>query len=126
MKQQTVGTYYIGHEQIQVVLREGMGGEFFSCPERGSVPRMKIGADSCSWPYIVGTVLHEAFEFQMSMRSCRLEPADDLGRDHAQYIFLMKHPQYSDICARVGQFMADALPDISRAWSKWKRNTKRR
>lgn len=55
MKQKIVGTYYAGHQQIQLVIREGDGGEFFLNPERGSLPRIKLGVDK-SWPYAQGSL----------------------------------------------------------------------
>ena len=49
MKQIIVGIYSVGFEDVEIVLREGTGGEFFNCPEKGHCPRIKIGADVSNW-----------------------------------------------------------------------------
>ena len=46
MKQKIVGSYYAGNECVQLVLMEGIGGEFYCIPERGATARIKIGADA--------------------------------------------------------------------------------
>jgi hypothetical protein len=89
MKQRIVGTYYMGSEQAQLVLREGTGGEFFTCPEVGSVPRIKIGADQSRWSDVVSLLLHEVIEFQMLRNFARYSPCGFFGNDHAEYLFVI-------------------------------------
>lgn len=120
MKQVIVGTYDCGLDQIELILREGTGGEFFFKPEDGKVPRVKVGADVDGWNDVVSILLHEVFEMQMTKSHCRFEPAPDYGRDHSSYLFLMNHPIFSDVTARVAGFLALCLPDLSRAWNKWR------
>lgn len=119
LRQKTVGIYCIGSEQVQIVLREGTGGDFYTVPERGGVPRIKIGADYGNWGSVLSALIHEATEFMMVRARCRFDPADDLGRDHSAYVFVMNHPQFSDTCARVADLLANCLPDVSREWKKW-------
>ena len=45
MTQVIVGVYTMGYEDVEIVLREGTGGEFYNCPGKGQIPRIKIGAD---------------------------------------------------------------------------------
>jgi hypothetical protein len=120
MKQIIVGVYPCGLDEIQLVLRDGTGGEFYFSPEKAHIPRIKVGADYGSdWRSVVGVLLHEIFEMQMTRSHCRLEPAPDYGRDHASYMFLMTHPMFSDVCARSGEFMSACLPDLATAWNQW-------
>lgn len=120
MKQTIVGVYSMGLSQVQIVLREGNGGEFYFNPEAGAVPRIKVGAE-LQWAEVVGNLLHEALEMQMTALSCRFNPAPDYARDHSSYLFVMTHPQFSESCARTAEFITAALPDLARAWKKWKR-----
>ena len=126
MKQVVVGVYKIGSDQCQLVLREGTGGDFYSCPEKGSIPRIKVGADERQWDVVVGVLLHEAFEFVANRLQCRYDLTDDLGRDHASYLFVMRHPQFSDCCMKVAEFTSAALRDLAKAWRQWGKPPKKR
>lgn len=121
MKQKIVGSYYMGMTQVQIVLREGTGGEFYLNPERGHIPRIKIGADQPNWGDVIAILLHEATEMLMTCSHCRYAPAPDYANDHAGYLFVMNHCMFSDVTARVGELLALSLPDLSRAWTKWKK-----
>ena len=120
MNQKIVGVYSLGFEDIELVLREGTGGEFYNCPGKGQIPRIKIGADVNQWKEIVSVFLHEAFEFTYNRLGCRYSDSYDMGNDSASYLFIASHIKFSDACARVGEGVATALPDLSIAWKKWK------
>ena len=120
MKQVVVGVYGLGADQVELVLREDTGGEFYVQPEKGKIPRIKVGADHEEWGRIVAVLLHEAFELALHRSQCRFLGSDDMGRDHSEYLFVMRHYQFSDACAKAGYFLSDALPDLSGAWKKWK------
>lgn len=124
MRQKVVGVYECGWEQIEVVLREGTGGEFWFLPKKGSVPRIKVGADQ-EWRYVVSGLVHEVMEFQLSRLRCRYESPDDLGRDHSSYIFVYNHNQHSDCAACLADFLVRCLPDMSGAWKKWRKKSKK-
>ncbi len=127
MKQKIIGIY-IGREQCQLVLREGTGGEFWVTPEKGSLPRIKVGAGEVggTWKSVVDVLLHEALELQLYRLGCRFEPSDDMGRDHATYLFVLNHCQFSDAVARTGLLLAQCLPDLAREWRRWNRPAKKR
>jgi hypothetical protein len=122
MKQKTVGVYELGWEQVELVLREDTGGEFYFIPETGknAIPRIKIGADYGYWKEVVNVVLHEAMEFALSRLGCRYNPSEDISRDHAAYLFSFCHTTYSQACAMVAEFLAACLPDLAREWENWK------
>lgn len=119
MKQIVVGIYSLGYEAIELVIREGNGGEFYNRPGKGQVPRIKIGADVDAWKDVVSVFLHECFEFIFNRLQCRYEKSYDMGADASGYLYVATHPQFSDVCARVGEGVATALPDLSKAWKKW-------
>jgi hypothetical protein len=125
MKQKIVGTYRLGEVSVQIVIREGYGGDFFSRPGDIPYPRIKIGADTDHWHNVVSTLLHEAQEYVIASICCRMTPDDEFGRDSASYVFWLRHEQFSDVCARAGILLADCLPDLRKAWKKWKKNQKK-
>lgn len=122
VKQKIIGVYELGVHQVQLVLREGSGGEFYFKPEAGALPRIKVGAD-VDWKGTVSALLHESFEFSMTVSHCRFNPAPDYGMDHSSYLFVMTHPMFSDIAARTAEFMALSLPDLSRAYNAFRKRS---
>lgn len=121
MKQKIIGIYDLGFEQAQLVLREDIGGEFYCIPEKGSIARIKIGADQQHWDQVMAVLLHETFELLVMRAAGRWSPCSHLSRDHAAYLFSFNHTQFSDICAKQGEFLAAALPDLAREWKAWKK-----
>lgn len=124
MKQKIVGTFSLGLEYCELVLREGDGGEFYLMPEEGHVPRIKVGADYDKWTSVVATILHEAMELALARLRCRFFEQDECGMDPLGYIFFAQHKDFSDACARVADFLAAAIPPAQRAWEAWKREAK--
>jgi len=121
MKQKIIGVYPCGGEDVQLVLREGGGGEFYTTPEKGHVARIKVGADSGhGWPFLVGTLMHEVMEFAMTRAGLRFTPAPDYSLDNGNYLFAMTHTQFSEAVMRAAMFVAAALPDLAKAWKGWK------
>ena|SRR4030042_2065231 len=120
MKQKVVGVYFCGFDQCQLVLREGTGGEFFNCPEKGSISRIKIGADQNEWRDIVDCLLHEVEEFILDKLVLRYEPFNCMGKDHGSYIFVLRHDQFSDVMAKTADYITAALPDLEKVWKIWK------
>ncbi len=120
-KQVIVGVYGIGFEDVEIVLRSGDGGEFWNHPGKGEIPRIKIGADYKEWSSVVSVFLHEAFEFTFNRLKCRYDSSYDLGGDASSYLFVADHVTFSDTCARVACLTANALPDLARAWKKWRK-----
>jgi hypothetical protein len=118
MKPKIIGTFDMGPQRVQLVLREGDGGEIYLKPGDIDYPRIYVGADK-NWEQVMSTLLHEAHELQMLLTGCRLNPAPDHAMDHSSYIFLMNHPQFSEVCARVAMFLVQALPDLAKAYRKW-------
>ena len=119
MKQKIVGNYYAGSESVQLVLREGDGGEFYNTPEKGFVPRIKIGADEQNWIMVRTSLLHEITELIMDKLKCRFCPTNDFSNSHSAYVFLIDHTNFSDLCWRVSEFMDEATPDLRKAWKHW-------
>ena len=116
-----IGTYEIGYEQCQLVIREGTGGEFFWIPEKGCIPRIAIGVDYDNWNEVVAILLHECLEFCKDRAGCRYNPTNTVSpREHGAYMFVMSHATFQDCCAKTAEFITPALPALARAWKKWK------
>ena len=123
MKQVIVGNYSMGCDDVQIVLREGDGGEFWTHPEVGAIARVKVGA-AHTWNELVGVLLHEVIELQMTRLGYRLTPAPDYAKDNGSYVFLMTHTQFSEVVARCADCIAPALPDLATAFKKFHRKRK--
>lgn len=118
MKQKTVGTYEVGYECIQLVIREGTGGEFWFLPGDIKTPRIKIGVDE-TWLIVRTALLHEIQELILARLKCRFHPFDDLGNAHDSYIFTIDHHNFSDLCYRVSEFLDSCIPDLKKAYREW-------
>jgi len=118
-----VGSYYAGNESIQLVLREGNGGDFWCVPGRGKLPYIKIGADD-DWNSIFTTLLHEIFEFLLERVKGRYYPSADVSHSSASYLFVIDHQDFGDVCARAAEFVDDCLPDLKKEYKLWRKNRK--
>ena len=123
MKQRVVGQYEMGHNCVQISLREGTGGEFYLIPQKGRVASIKLGADN-DWMHVVNAFLHEAMELEFERMSCRYEHGGYVGRDMSDFLFVASHPQFTEIVARVAELTATALPDVAKTWKQWRKEGK--
>ncbi len=121
MRQIVVGTFYLGHESCELVLREGSGAEFYTTPEPGHVARIKVGADDGDWPEIVARFLHEVAELSLHRAASRFRCTTDQTRDDAGFVFMFDHHTFSEVCSRVAEFATPALPRLADAWGAWNR-----
>ncbi|MHB8053683.1 MAG: hypothetical protein ACYDH3_00300 [Candidatus Aminicenantales bacterium] len=124
MKQKIVGTFPLGLEYCELVLREGTGGEFYVMPEEGHVPRIKVGADHDEWGEVAEVILHEAMELALARIKCRFYVSDACGDDMHNYLFVAQHKDFSDACARTMWFLLKAIPEALEAWKAWKQAEK--
>lgn len=118
MKQKIVGSYYIGSTSAQVVLREGNGAELYLQPEKGAVPRMKLGAD-VKWWELLDALMHESLEMQFCLLQCRFLESGKVCRDLGSFLFVFTHDQFTEACGRSAAFIDDALADVKKAWQAW-------
>jgi hypothetical protein len=121
MKQKRIGFYRIGYVDIEIILREGIGGEYYLSPgiKCGNVPRIRIGADYENWYEIVNVLLHEITEYLYDRIQCRYCAVDNLSDSHEQYLFVFNHAQFSDCQFKIANFLSFVLPDLEKIWNKW-------
>lgn len=123
MKQVIVGKYYIGPESVEIVLREGVGGEFYCTPEPGHIARIKIGGDCDWWREVVAILFHEAMELVYDRIGCRYYPASNMSRDSEAHLMVVHHREFSDACSRVADLISACIADLEKEWKKF--NSKR-
>jgi len=122
MKQSLLGVYPLGYENIDVFLMpHSTGGEFYLCPSAIDRARIKIGLDYHTWSEVVAVTLHEALEFALTRKDLRFSQTSKLMQDSGDYLFVMTHPQFHQACCHVAEFLASALPDLAKAYSKAKK-----
>lgn len=125
MKQIKVGTFPIGHENVELYAAPDLdGGCFYFRPDDNSPPRIKIGLDYDRWDELVSVLLHETMEFLMARLLYRYEQTGVKG-DHASYLFTFNHCQFSDLCQRQAKFISAALPELATHWNKLKAKKKK-
>lgn len=121
MRQKIVGIYRAGYDLIELVLREGTGGDFYFVPEedKNQIPRIKIGADEKEFYQVFANLQHEIYEFQMTRNNCRFTPSLDISNDYSAFIFVMTHTQFSDISAKASDFIDSCRNDLYDYWNEW-------
>lgn len=129
MKQVIVGEFYCGFERVQLVLREGLGGQFYTSPGEHQLARIKVGAqeDGRKWGFVVACLLHEILEFAMFRADARFTPDNrNEPKSHADYLFVADHQKFTDYTNKAAEFLTDALPPLATAYQKWHRKRKRK
>jgi hypothetical protein len=119
MKQKVIGNFCLGCYSVEVVLREGWGAEYYTCPETAKPPRIKVGAAG-HWNSVVSRLLHEALELSMDTHKLKFRRTQDLSDATDCVDFFMSHQQFSMVCSDVGTFISEALPALSKEWNKAK------
>jgi len=118
MKEKVVGFYRIGLENVQVCMRDGDGGEFYYFPDNGSLPKIVIGADG-EFEEVLAVFIHEVMEISMCRLGLRYIGSEDMSNDHSGYLFVLNHPQFSDICNRLALAIVMIQKDIKKLWKNW-------
>lgn len=121
MKQVVVGIYEMGYIQVELVLREDTGGEFYRMPEKGKVSRIKIGADYDDFKEVINCLFHEALELCLDNWHSRYTPDRVLGNSHEQYLFVFDHHKFTDICYCTAEFVTACWSDLQKEWLNWRR-----
>lgn len=123
-KPRKIGIYDLGAEAVELWIRPGTGAGFST--QSGSKQQRRPARITCGMDIepdeVVGNLIHEAKEFCDMRMGCRHVPDLDYARDAAAYTFIETHTQHSELCARVGFFLAECLPDLQKAHRQWRKN----
>jgi hypothetical protein len=128
MRQSIVGTYDLGAESVELYVRPGTGADFSThsgTVRKRQIAAIYVGMDYATWDGVVTCLLHEAKEAVEMRMGVRLRPDIDFSRDAAGWYFFSTHAQHSEMCARVGYFLAQCLPDVERIWKQWRKPPKK-
>jgi hypothetical protein len=95
--------------------------EFYSCPEKGSLPRIKVGAGAPNeFKQVLRVLMHEITEFAFWRQDCRYSPDNRISPcSHADYLFVMTHEKFNDCITKVGEFIHLAIPELATAYDTW-------
>jgi hypothetical protein len=125
MRQKVLGLYPTGCDHIQLVIREGYGGEFWINPGDIKNSRIKIGADYEGWFEIMAILLHEIEELLRQKEGCRYTNDGHLSSDNGNYYFFYDHLTLSNLATKEAIFLSNCLPDLATAWKQWKKDNKK-
>ena len=114
-----VGNYALGTRRVNVFLDPTLvGASFDSRWSDTKGARVIVGTKGHNWHRVVGNLCHEVGELVLSDLRARWTPDVDYSEGSDGYFFHYNHDIHSEATARVGCFIADALPDISRAFKR--------
>jgi hypothetical protein len=117
MKQKIVGTYPLGWGWVQIVAREGHGGEFWLSPGDIDCPRIKIGLDSEQFEEVAESLLHEIEELSATILGTRFRKSAWQSEDSSAYTFVMTHQQFSEIVCWSAKLLVACLDVVNDLWS---------
>jgi hypothetical protein len=122
VSQTLIGHYELGVLSVALYLRSGEGAEYYTHPEPGKPPRIKVGA-SGHWDQAVSRLLHEAMEYTLDNHKCRYRQTMNFLGASDGVSFHIDHNQFSMACDDVARFITACLPALSKEWNKpkWRR-----
>lgn len=117
-----VGSYDLGNRRVTVRLdKQSSNGH---CHIIDGI--IFIGIDGNNWREVIGILLHEAMELAIMDLELRYTPSHDESNSADIYLFIMTHPQFSQVCGRVGNFLYECLPDLTRSYREANRKNRKR
>ena len=122
MKHVLIGSFDLGCEEVGLIVREGVGGEFVTNPR----PAISIGIETHDFGLVMEALLHEAFEFVAFRLQVRYSPDGSYSSDHGFYLFSFPHSTFSDIVAKVARFSVPAMPALKASWEAYHNPRKKR
>ncbi len=90
--------------------------------EAGLVCRVEVGVKNKAWSGVVQGMLHEFVEASAIRERVHLAPTWQFGCPVDSYFLVMSHPQFTQVINEAGDALAYALPDMEKAWKKWKKD----
>lgn len=110
-----IGTYGMGCLNVKVEADLGLEGGHYDMDKS---PTITVGLLYNQWGSVVGILLHEAMEMSMMLHGCKSRRVPMVNHDSSDCTFTMNHPDYARVCAEVGYFMGDCLPDLATVFNK--------
>lgn len=117
----TIGTYELGFRQMKVFVNPQTSGgavDLRKCT-------MTIGTADEDWWRVVAVLLHESIEAGMMDLHCRLNDTADGYSSDDSVVFIMTHPQYSQVIGQAAEFLTLVLPDLAREYNAARRSNRK-
>ena len=120
-----VGRYAMNRGTVVLHLDPGVSGGSGShgwYEGSGYCADVSIGALDLEWPQLVRALLHELLELSALRERCHYHGSGTLLPVPVDsYLLVMDHPQFTRVVDEAGDALAYALPDMEKAWKKWKK-----
>lgn len=110
MWQKRIGFYDGGTCSVELVAREGNGGEFWTRPGKGCAPRIKIGFDYEEFGDVLDILFHELMEFALTVRGHRYTQSPELSGDMGCFEFAFNHTELSECARMMSGVVFEAMP----------------
>ena len=82
----------------------------------------EVGCKEKEWNQIVRKLMHELVESAAVAEKVHFQPSGILSPvPEDSYLMVMTHPQFTQVVDEAGDALAYALPDMEKAWKKWKK-----
>lgn len=127
-----IGTYFLGHESVDVFVHTKLLGGTGELPggwaHGGSqyVGEIVVGIQHERWSVVLENIMHEGFEYLASKYFVRFKPSLTISDETDNCLFVMTHPQFSEITAGVAELMSQCQPKILAAHQKLHRKRKKK
>lgn len=111
----------IGWETVRLFLAVGegsKGGSFTMCPDDNGPARIDLFGNDPE--RLREALTHEVFEFALTRAGLRFVPSPEMTGGHDTYRFFLRHPDLSEACARVAEFLFPAKEAMISALEKAK------
>ena len=123
MKQIKIGTFPLGHENVDLFGMANTNGGYLDLnPDGGRRPFIEVGLTNELWDLTISILLHETLEFLMMRAFVAYRNIGEIWSSTEGRLFVLSHRQLDNICDRQAMFLAQALPKLAIAWKKNRRN----
>lgn len=118
----SLGKIEFGHEMVQLLVDHDLPGGWYKIfPVEHELAVICIGLATRDWKDITTVLIHEAMEFALERRFCKFKGSTEIARDSGGCIFVFDHAQFTDACARAGEFVATATPLVQTEFRRMKK-----
>lgn len=112
-----VGIFELGEFPVCLYALDGTDG---SCSTGKNVlPEICVGVEDEEFSSAIDILYHELFEYECMRLGYRLVRTNDASRDHSAYVFIMSHPEMSNVIARATGFAEACRESLKEEWREY-------
>ena len=117
-----VGVYELCGTNAELFLDpSGLGGRSEPCPNAKDRPRVVIGGAHKEWWRILDVLIHEVFEYAMTLYGFAFSPVTSVNGGSDVRTFVMTHSEFTRVNEDAAYFVAKCQNDLCRAWKAAKK-----